>query len=990
MAPSFQPVVPWPSGADDRASLLRAWRSGSREAMPEIVAHWALEPERTPGIVASFLDAVPNALAERMARALVDAPLIDVACVRLFTAMDALAALDPTQPELSRWVLAATCSPIQLRYMQRHPDAIQAPEQAIAKCLASLRASVADAESPEAQATMTAALRVLKRLRWMALLEADWSAPWAVASHAGAISRFAEEAVALALDFAQRKHGVTGLAVFGMGKLGSCELNWSSDVDLVFVHAPGAQDQDRVDRIGRVVRTVAEVLDEQTDLGRVFRVDLLLRPFGSQGALSHTPAELRQYAEAHAREWERTAWLKARVIAGDAAVADAALAGIEAFRFPRSIDGSRLAELASAKQAMIAAARANAQRSGVDLKHGRGGIRELEFFVQTYQLVFGGRDPALRQGATPDVIRHLVARGDLSEADADALIRAWRWLRLVEHRVQMEEERQTHTLPTMGEAGRSIALRLGYADSQALVAAADEVMADVVRITGPLLSGDASTQGGDWLVAALRAEDDVAADLLSEAGFLRAHHVVAELRRAQGGRSPVVGRHASAASDRAAQALLAACAGTPLPDRAIHHAFSVLQRKPCRDVLLPAIAARPAAARVTASLFAAAQELSTVVTRHPLLLESLLAPPRWLGRSPSELGDGLQGFIDRAEPIGDQLPQEARAGAIGRFRLEVEASTLMARVAGVADLWELCRITSATASAVVEAVTREAFAQLGARAASATVDRLAIVAFGKLGRGALGPGGDLDLVFVYDDAPVTVGVYAKVVQRIVSALTTSSAYGRLYPVDLRLRPDGSQGAVVTSVVGFEEYYAVRARPYECLATTSAAVIGGGPELRQRLEQALDGVARRSDWDAVARDIADLRARRLADVSDDDFKGRPAGLLDLEVSLQLLAARASLPVAQPPRSLVDALASHGDLVSLVADDVVDALAVYRGAEIWTRLSEGADRSHWPEATHVRRSVEARIERDHERAFTPLWQQATETTEKLLTLAGLVGI
>ena len=990
MTPMFQPIVPWPSQADARASALDAWRGGREVRDAALLAHWSLEPERTPSVIRAFFDALPSAHAAAMADALLHVPMIDVACNRLFGCIETLADEPAHAATLAHWALAATCSPVQLRFMQRHPDAVRDPDEAARARARTLRQCIEDASLPDAQSAMATALREWKRLRWHALLAADWAAPWSVAAHAASISAFAADAVSAALEFAQAKHGVDGLAVFGMGKLGANELNWSSDIDLVAVHAAAPRTPSRGDEVGRVVRTLAELLDEQTALGRVFRVDLLLRPFGSQGALSHTPAELHAYAEQHAREWERTAWLKARPIAGDRALADAALEGLDAFRFPRSIDASRIAELASAKQSMIAAARAKAQRSGIDLKHGRGGIRELEFFVQTFQLVFGGRDEALRRGTTPELIRHLVARGDLGESDADVLIQSWRWLRLVEHRVQMEEERQTHVLPTTGEAGRSIALRLGYADRDAMLAAATHVLDEVVRVTGPLLSGDATPPDAAWLAVALRSDDELAVEVIADAGFLRPRHVLEELRRAQSGRTPVVGRHAPAWTDRAAQSLLCACAGTPMPDRALHHAFSVLQRKPCREVLLPAIASRPAAARVTASLFAAAQALSTLVTRHPAMLEGLLAPPQWIALGAAGLREGLFARMDRAEPVGDQLPQEARAGAVGQFRLEVEASSLMARVAGIIDVWTLCAVTSATAMAVLEAVVAEAFAQLGARAGDARAERLAVVAFGKLGRNALGPGGDLDLVFVYDDVPSTIGAYSKVVQRVVSALTTTSAFGRLYPVDLRLRPDGSQGAVVTSVAGFEAYYTERARPYEHLATTSAAVVCRDPALRTRVAGVLAAVGRRADWDAVAADVAALRVRRLSDTDEDDFKGRAGGLLDLEISLQMLAARHAIPVAQSPMGLVEALQGAGRIRDLAAEDVLEALAVYRGAEIWTRLSEGADRSRWPDAAHARRAVEVRIERDHERPFEVLWTRATRTTQNMLTLAGVVGI
>lgn len=980
--PTFRALDERPLETEARRDALRAWAEGREAPVPR---GWAFDGDRAAAAVGALVRAAPASHLDALLDGLADAPLVDVAANRLVGLGEAIERVPVESAPL--WPLLAACSPTQLRFVGRAPDALADPEGWAEEQTRTLDQCIADPHAAGAEDAVVDALRRRKRARLVRSVERECREPLAMEMHTAHVSAIANEAVRDALRFASARHGLegAGIAVFGMGKLGSHELNLSSDIDLVFIHA-GVAD------VAPAVRDVVQLLDRTAPDGRVFRVDLRLRPFGTQGAVAHTIGELVTYVETHGREWERTAWLKARAVAGDADVATEALRRIEGFRFPRSLDAARLEELAARKHQMVAAAR-RPTRGSRDLKVGPGGIREIEFFAQAFQLVFGGRDASLRGLPTVDVLRRLVVRGDLAEADADALVDAWRWLRCAEHRLQMEEERQTHALPSSGTAARSIALRLGFANERRMIDAFGAVAAEVQDVTGPLFAGGGAEPADAWVRKAVRSDEDEARALAADQGFANPAGFVRELARLTQTTPPLLGARASAADERGASLLLDACAGTPRPDTAARHAFDVLHRRSCRSALLPALRARAAAARVVASLFSAADELSSILARHPLLMESLLSPPALLGADEAGMYAALRERVDRAEPVGEQLPEEAARLALARFRVEVEAAAVLARVADVSTLTPLLRTCSALAGAVVRAVVEAAFDAVRSRAPEMAVERLSVVAMGKLGGSELGPGGDLDLVFVFDDENARVAQYARVVQRAVSALQSGTAYGRLYPVDLRLRPDGSQGAVVTSLAGFDAYYETRARPYERLALRRARAIGGSVEVQQQVDATIRKHGARLDLAAVRADVRELRARRLAekDVSD-DVKHREAGLLDLELALQVMHAEVAPRDAGGlgHHEAIDRLADAGRFDPQALLRWRAALGVYRDTEVWLRLAQGADASRWPAAEADRAAIRARVERTHHANFERLWEDATAAAHEALAQAGLQAV
>ncbi|MFT5991256.1 MAG: glutamate-ammonia-ligase adenylyltransferase [Bradymonadia bacterium] len=821
-------------------------------------------------------------------------------------------------------------------------------------------------------------LRTLHRAWSIDLLVEALRAPDEVERWARGWSSLADVLVSAAMSAVERKDDIValGLTLVAMGKWGSRELNVSSDIDFVFVHRNGVD----VSEVSPSIKTLVALLDGVTPYGQPYRVDLRLRPFGSQGALSYTVSQLSDYFDRAARDWERSAWLKARCVCGSVSVASGLLRRLEPFRSPRTLDERDVSALAARKQKMIVAA-AQKMGAGIDLKHGRGGIRYIEFFVQAFQLVMAGRDPALRGASTPEMLRSLAERGQIPLIVAELLEGAWAALRSLEHLLQCDEEQQTHRFPISGDALRDLADRAGRPDADAWVAELRATMDDVAELTAPLFAGVVSAPTADWAAVANTPD---AADALRTLGFERPTRAKDLLKQLYDGARPVLGERSKDATAAAAAVLLDAAKDAPIPDRALEHAVLALVQRDSRRALRPALKQRPAGAHVLASLWSFAPQLSRTLQRHPRLYTELLSTPPADATDPNRIAALPASARRRAEPRGSQLPIEAELEALGRVRLQTEAAVTMARLAGVLDI----RGVTNALSALAEAIVREAIALVFDHGRN-TLDRerFGVVAFGKLGARELGVGGDLDLVFVVDGEPAEVAQYARVAQRLVTTFTTSGAFGRLYDVDLRLRPDGSQGAIVTTLQGFDAYYARRARPYEKLALGRARVVYGGEHVSAALHACI--VARATDADSteVLRDVRRLRTRRLRDVSRDDFKNRAGGLLDLELALWSLQLAVESSKREP--CLLDARGVLSAWESQV-DGWLEALAVYRETEMWIRLAEGEGATAWPQDPLLCRAIEERVRRGREGTFDEIWRRAGAVTHNALAAAALVEV
>ena len=776
------------------------------------------------------------------------------------------------------------------------------------------------------------------------------------ATLAGA-SRIAEQALqagtaALSASLATR-HGVVraadgtaqSLVVFGLGKLGGRELNFSSDVDLVYAYpepgtSDGARPLDAEAWFTRLGQRLAQLLGEVTADGFSHRVDLRLRPFGASGRLALAFGAMEQYFQREGRDWERYAWIKARPVAGDTAAGARLLDALRPFVYRRYLDYGALDGLREMK-AMIAA---EVQRRELadDLKLGPGGIREIEFFVQALQLIRAGREPALRGTALLPALSALAAAGHVAPATAERLAAAYRFLRRVENRVQMLADQQVHALPDDPLARARVARGLGHPDAAALDAELDAHRAVVAAEFGGLLEARRRRPApASALLQYWRALPDGGdAAVLADAGFADAEAQDAALR--DFARSPAV----RALSGRGRQRLdavlpelLAAAARSDAPDASLPRGLALLQAIARRTSYLALLEEQPAALARLVDVTARSALLSERLAAHPLLLDELL-DSRAAGAVPDEAAIvAMVADAAAASPDGDT---EATLVALTELRQAIGfriALALLGQRLPPVD-------AAARLATLAEAITGVALglARSDVAAAHGVVPGagLAVIGYGSLGGRELGFGSDLDLVFLHDAAadavsdgarPLDAGRgFARVAQKLVGLMGLVSAAGKLYEVDVRLRPDGAKGMLVSSLDSFDDYQRDRAWTWERQALVRARPVAGDAGVAAKFEAVrARTLARGGDAAAIREDVIAMRRRMRGELdrsrpSRFDLKQGEGGLVDLEFLLQaqVLQHAATTPALLAPRdtpALLRAIAAAGTLPA----GTVDALA-----------------------------------------------------------------
>ena len=776
------------------------------------------------------------------------------------------------------------------------------------------------------------------------------------ATLAGA-SRIAEQALqagtaALSASLATR-HGVVraadgtaqSLVVFGLGKLGGRELNFSSDVDLVYAYpepgtSDGARPLDAEAWFTRLGQRLAQLLGEVTADGFSHRVDLRLRPFGASGRLALAFGAMEQYFQREGRDWERYAWIKARPVAGDTAAGARLLDALRPFVYRRYLDYGALDGLREMK-AMIAA---EVQRRELadDLKLGPGGIREIEFFVQALQLIRAGREPALRGTALLPALSALAAAGHVAPATAERLAAAYRFLRRVENRVQMLADQQVHALPDDPLARARVARGLGHPDAAALDAELDAHRAVVAAEFGGLLEARRRRPApASALLQYWRALPDGGdAAVLADAGFADAEAQDAALR--DFARSPAV----RALSGRGRQRLdavlpelLAAAARSDAPDASLPRGLALLQAIARRTSYLALLEEQPAALARLVDVTARSALLSERLAAHPLLLDELL-DSRAAGAVPDEAAIvAMVADAAAASPGGDT---EATLVALTELRQAIGfriALALLGQRLPPVD-------AAARLATLAEAITGVALglARSDVAAAHGVVPGagLAVIGYGSLGGRELGFGSDLDLVFLHDAAadavsdgarPLDAGRgFARVAQKLVGLMGLVSAAGKLYEVDVRLRPDGAKGMLVSSLDSFDDYQRDRAWTWERQALVRARPVAGDAGVAAKFEAVrARTLARGGDAAVIREDVIAMRRRMRGELdrsrpSRFDLKQGEGGLVDLEFLLQaqVLQHAATTPALLAPRdtpALLRAIATAGTLPA----GTVDALA-----------------------------------------------------------------
>jgi len=790
------------------------------------------------------------------------------------------------------------------------------PDRRLSTLLAgSARAVAATAKEDEV-------MRVLRRMRSEAALLialADIGGVWDVMRVTQALTEVADAAIGAAVRHliaaavrggklmpknAARPEEGTGYVVLAMGKMGAHELNYSSDIDLIIFYDPAAPalapDVEPGSLYVRMTRQLLRLLQERTADGYVFRVDVRLRPdpASTQIAIS-VPAAL-DYYESVGQNWERAALIKARPCAGDRAAGDAVLKALAPFIWRKHLDFAAVADVHAMKR-QIHAYRGHGDIAveGHNVKLGRGGIREIEFFAQTQQLIAGGRNPQLRERETLAALRALAAGGWIDEEARATLDAAYRFLRAAEHRLQMVADEQTHTLPTDRAGMERFARFLGFDGRNSFAAALLEHLTAVQRHYAGLFENvparEAERRG---LAFPEDADDRETLDKLAEMGFRHPLEASVTVRRWLAGAQRAL--RAESARGHLAELvplLLAQFSHSDNPDAAIVAFDRFLGELQAGTRLLSLLRQNPDLVALVALLLGTAPRLADTVASHPQVMDALI-DPTFFGALPDAvaLAAGLARSLEQSGSDEDFLDRVRVFGQEHMFLIgtRILSGTVSARQAGEA----FAGLADAVIRALHAAVTGR-FAAAHGRVPDGTS---VVLALGKLGGLEMTASSDLDLILVYDfdaqrpesDGPRRLHgsqYFARLTQRLVSALTTPTNYGALYHVDMRLRPSGRSGPVATSFDAFESYHRSEAWTWEHMALTRARVVAGSPALAARVEQAIRAVlCSERDPAAVAADVAEMRRAIATEKGEGDcwdLKYAAGGLIDLEFIAQYL-------------------------------------------------------------------------------------------------------
>ncbi|MDR2188026.1 MAG: bifunctional [glutamate--ammonia ligase]-adenylyl-L-tyrosine phosphorylase/[glutamate--ammonia-ligase] adenylyltransferase [Azonexus sp.] len=686
------------------------------------------------------------------------------------------------------------------------------------------------------------------------------------------------------------------LLVIGMGKLGGRELNVSSDVDLIFVYpadgeTAGPKSIDNHDFFTRLGKRLIQTLDEPTAAGRVFRVDMRLRPNGDSGPLVCSLDALENYFFTQGREWERYAWIKARLIDGDNPANSQWLAELRQtcrpFVFRKYLDFGAI----NAMRDLHAQIRREVAKKemAADIKLGPGGIREIEFIAQVFQLIRGGRDPALQIRPTLPTLALLVEKNLLTAAAGAELAAAYDFLRRLEHRLQYVDDQQTHSLPTAPAAQANIARSMGFPDWEKLLAALDSHRQQVSRHFEAVFS---EPEAGEHPLTALwldQIDDDAALATLGQLGFHQPSASLArlaELRHANRYQQlPSANRERF---DAVAPRLIEAAAATADPDTTLARGLDFLDNIARRGAYLALLQQYPLALRRVADMIGASSWAADYLNRHPLLLDELLD-----ARLYETATDGAGFRAGLRQRLADSAGDTEREMDILRELHHAQVFRLLAQdLAGLQSIERLSDHLTELADIILQETLPLIWSKIKNRHRLAP--RFAVIGYGKLGGKELGYVSDLDLVYLYDDddadAPDN---YTRLGMRLGAWLGSQTAAGILFEPDLRLRPNGDAGLLAVTIDAFRQYQLDKAWTWEHQALTRARFCAGDVAIGQRFEQIRNEILRQPrDREKLRQEVVAMRrkmrdAHPAANADSFNLKHDPGGIIDVEFIVQYL-------------------------------------------------------------------------------------------------------
>lgn len=871
---------------------------------------------------------------------------------------------------LARWLQAESSRPAQLEQAAVAP---LTPDR-----FAQLLQGETDAGMP-----LPRAMRRLRNLVIATLITRDLGGQADLAEVVETMSRFADFAVnthlqALTRDMralygtpvGDESGQVQEMIVLGMGKLGGDELNVSSDIDLIFVYPedgetvtdqPGQRQLSNHEFFVRLGKKLIGDLSEITEDGFTFRVDMALRPNGASGPLVASFNMVEEYLIVQGREWERYAWVKARALTGNEEDIAALDNIVQPFVYRRYLDFSSI----DAMRNMHAQIRAEVRRQEArhpershNVKLGRGGIREIEFLAQVFQLIRGGRELELRDRSTRKTLDVLAQKRLLGEQEVEQLQHAYVFLRNLEHRLQYLDDAQTHTLPANEEDRLTIAKMAGFDDIPALMAELQiqrSIVAkqfdDMFSEKKPAQAEEDSTVSGQDLSAVLTDGDTEEAITAHLTALQYDNPLIAARRLTNLWTSPRL-----QAMSESSRNLMVSLVNSALPaiaaiadDRSatlgrLLDFFDTIAR---RASYLALLTEYPQALQRVIRMMAASEWAAGYLTRHPLLLDELLddqtlrSPPDWTAFA-AECQRQLDAVPGDTERQMDVLRELHHAQLLRLLAQDLEGDLTVERLAdhlsSLADV-----LVSATVTAAWQTV----------RTRHREVPRFAVIAYGKLGGKELGYASDLDVVFLYDDDdPEAPGNYARLAQRFITWMTSHTPAGILFDVDIALRPDGASGLICSSIASFEKYQLSSAWVWEHQALTRARFCAGDEEIGQRFEQLRERVLRLPrDPDKLKQEILAMR-RKMHDAHPNrspmfDLKHDEGGMIDIEFMVQFLVLRHA---AQHPEltadigniALLKLCGQLGLIDTALAQQVADAYRKFRRLQHQIRL-QGEERA-----------------------------------------------
>ncbi len=812
---------------------------------------------------------------------------------------------------------------------------------------------------PVSEANLKPLLRQLKQRAYARIAARDLGGLAPLGEVTECMTLIAELAVGKALDVLgrglQERYGLPRsadgrtqeLIVIGMGKLGGRELNVSSDIDLIFVYpedgdTDGAKSISNFEYFTRLGRALINAIADVTEDGQVFRVDMRLRPNGDSGPLVCSFDMLENYFVTQGREWERYAWIKARPMTGSRW--DELEAIRRPFVFRKYLDFGAI----NAMRELHAQIRQEvAKKDKADnVKLGPGGIREIEFIAQVFQLIRGGRDPALQIKPTLQVLRLLASNAVLAAEAVAELAAAYDFLRRVEHRLQYLDDAQTHMLPTSDSDRAIIARAMGYGSFEGLLAELDDHRANVARHFEAVFADPNRGEhklAGMWRGAGNEDQDEEFARL----GYRQpaeAAQRVASLR--EGPRYQQLAASIRDRFDALVPQLIQAAAEMPNPDATLSRSLDLLETISRRAAYLALLQQYPQALRKVSELVSSSSWAAEYLQRHPILLDELLDPrllevlPDWSG-----VRSALEARLAELEPDTEaqmDLLRETHHAQV--FRL------LAQDVAGLYTVERLADHLSELADILLDAALRHAWMKMLKR--HVETPNFAVISYGKLGGKELGFASDLDLVFLFDDPSPAAGEnYGRLGTRLNTWLSAQTAAGQLFETDLRLRPNGESGLVVSSMEAFRKYQLESAWVWEHQALTRARFSAGDPAVGEAFEKIrCEVMCQQRDLAKLRADIIEMRQKMMdahatrGDLRDTvfDLKHDPGGLVDVEFIVQYLVlgyshAHHELTGNKGNIALLKMAADAGLIPAELAETVRNAYRDYRRMQHGLRLN-----------------------------------------------------